>query len=116
MDAKGATGFYLFCALVGGLRIKSRAFKSIPFKITTSIRVYNRYRRFIGSRHSNRRSFNHVYSMLQVVYFTALFPYVLLIVLLIRGLTLPGAFDGIRYYISPNLSRIGDSEVTFVHN
>ncbi|RWS17241.1 sodium- and chloride-dependent GABA transporter 1-like protein [Dinothrombium tinctorium] len=47
----------------------------------------------------------------KVVYFTALFPYVLLIVLLIRGVTLPGAGDGIMYYLSPKLSRLTDSGV-----
>lgn len=49
--------------------------------------------------------------MLQVVYFTALFPYVLLTVLLVRGITLPGAGEGIKFYISPNLSRLQDSGV-----
>ena len=48
----------------------------------------------------------------KVVYFTALFPYCLLIILLIRGLTLPGAGDGIAYYLSPNLSRLKDSNVS----
>lgn len=48
----------------------------------------------------------------KVVYFTALFPYCLLIILLIRGLTLPGAADGIAYYLSPNLSRLTDSGVS----
>lgn len=48
---------------------------------------------------------------LQVVYFTALFPYFLLTVLLIRGVTLPGAADGISFYLTPNLSRLGDPEV-----
>ncbi|XP_011688581.1 PREDICTED: sodium- and chloride-dependent GABA transporter 1 isoform X2 [Wasmannia auropunctata] len=47
----------------------------------------------------------------KVVYFTALFPYALLAVLLIRGLTLPGASEGLKYYATPNLSKLGDPEV-----
>ena len=37
----------------------------------------------------------------RVVYFTSLFPYVVLIILSIRGFTLPGAIDGIKEYVSP---------------
>ncbi|XP_024947468.1 sodium- and chloride-dependent GABA transporter 1 isoform X2 [Cephus cinctus] len=47
----------------------------------------------------------------KVVYFTSLFPYALLAVLLVRGLTLPGAMEGLRYYATPNLSKLGDPEV-----
>nr|AME21430.1 GABA transporter 1 [Tetranychus cinnabarinus] len=47
----------------------------------------------------------------KVVYFTALFPYVLLIILLIRGVTLPGAGDGILYYLRPKIDRITESDV-----
>jgi SNF family Na+-dependent transporter len=46
-----------------------------------------------------------------VVYFTALFPYVVLLILGIRGWLLPGADIGIRYYISPDISRLADVNV-----
>ncbi|KAK7938253.1 hypothetical protein WMY93_001579 [Mugilogobius chulae] len=47
----------------------------------------------------------------KVVYVTAVFPYVMLAVLLVRGLTLPGAWDGIVFYLYPEPSRLADLEV-----
>uniref|UniRef100_A0A667YNE8 Transporter n=1 Tax=Myripristis murdjan TaxID=586833 RepID=A0A667YNE8_9TELE len=47
----------------------------------------------------------------KVVYFTATFPYVMIVALLIRGLTLPGAADGIQFYLLPNPSRLADPQV-----
>ena len=47
----------------------------------------------------------------QVVYVTALLPFVLLTVFFIRGLTLPGAYDGVLYYVNPNFERLLDSQV-----
>ncbi|KAF7640924.1 hypothetical protein LDENG_00005080, partial [Lucifuga dentata] len=46
----------------------------------------------------------------QVVYFTATFPFVMLIVLLIRGVTLPGASAGIKFYLYPDVARLKDPE------
>lgn len=48
---------------------------------------------------------------LQVVYLTATFPYVMLLVLLVRGVTLPGASQGIIYYLKPNHTRLADPQV-----
>ncbi|KAL7401459.1 hypothetical protein ABVT39_028367 [Epinephelus coioides] len=47
----------------------------------------------------------------KVVYFTAIFPYVMLVVLLIRGLTLPGALQGVVFYLLPEPSRLADPQV-----
>ncbi|KAI1713828.1 sodium:neurotransmitter symporter family domain-containing protein [Ditylenchus destructor] len=45
------------------------------------------------------------------VYFCALFPYCLLFVLLIRGLTLPGAWTGISFYLTPNITKLAEPTV-----
>ena len=44
----------------------------------------------------------------KVVYFTATFPYLVLIALLVRGVTLPGATEGLYYLFVPEWSRLLD--------
>lgn len=46
-----------------------------------------------------------------MVYFTALFPYVVLILMLLHGVTLPGALDGIVYYLKPDWSKLAVAQV-----
>ncbi|XP_050074035.1 sodium-dependent dopamine transporter isoform X2 [Anopheles maculipalpis] len=47
----------------------------------------------------------------KVVWFTALFPYAVLLILLVRGITLPGSAEGILYYLRPNFDVIYNAEV-----
>eukprot|EP00071_Canis_lupus_P038587 XP_022272144.1 sodium-dependent nutrient amino acid transporter 1-like [Canis lupus familiaris] len=54
-----------------------------------------------------RRVLEHLEAVGQIVYFTATFPYVVLVVLLVRGVLLPGALDGIIYHLKPDWSKLG---------
>lgn len=47
----------------------------------------------------------------KVVWFTALFPYVVLAILMVRGATLEGAGKGVEYYLTPNFTRLASSSV-----
>ncbi|XP_042899384.1 sodium-dependent serotonin transporter [Parasteatoda tepidariorum] len=47
----------------------------------------------------------------KVVWFTATMPYVVLFILLCRGVTLEGSMDGIKYYLYPKWEKLLESEV-----
>ena len=47
----------------------------------------------------------------KVVLWTVPLPVLLLLIMLVRGITLPGAADGIRYYLTPNWAVLSDPAV-----
>lgn len=47
----------------------------------------------------------------KVVYFTVFIPWLLLLVFVIRGVTLPGSIDGIKYYLEPHFTKLLDPGV-----
>ena len=50
----------------------------------------------------------------KVVYVTATLPYILLTVLLIRGCTLPGSWDGIKFYLVPDFKKLLNFNVSIL--
>ena len=53
---------------------------------------------------------------LQVVWVTATLPYIVITILLIRGATLPGSAQGIKYYLTPDFTRLKTPEVSLLDN
>ncbi len=47
----------------------------------------------------------------KVVMITVPLPLILLAVLLVRGLTLPGAAEGLRYYLTPDFAKLADPKI-----
>lgn len=52
--------------------------------------------------------------ILQAVWITATMPYIVLITLLCRGLELEGAWDGIKFFITPSFEKLGDHQVSII--
>lgn len=50
----------------------------------------------------------------KVSYFLAMFPYVVLITLLIRAATLKGTWDGIKYFITPDFGMLLNPKVSIL--
>lgn len=47
----------------------------------------------------------------KVVYVTVILPWILLIIFVIRGVTLPGAVEGLNYYLTPDFAKLADYKV-----
>ena len=56
---------------------------------------------------------NGIKSTGKIVYFTSLFPYVVIFILIGRGCSLPGATDGLLFYLRPDFSKMADRQVWF---
>lgn len=49
----------------------------------------------------------------KVAQWAVIIPWTLLLVILVRGLTLPGAVDGLNYYLTPDFASLGNLDVWF---
>lgn len=58
------------------------------------------------------RDTDNVRVLLQVVYFAATFPYVILLTLMVTGLLQKGAMQGVFYFITPDFKKLLTVEVT----
>ena len=55
--------------------------------------------------------FSCLFFFFKVVYFTVLGPFILLAVFLVRGALLPGAREGIIFYVTPDVEKLKEPRV-----
>jgi NSS family neurotransmitter:Na+ symporter len=47
----------------------------------------------------------------KIVYFTVIIPWLIIVVMVVRGLTLPGAIEGLKFYLTPDFSALLNPKV-----
>ena len=55
--------------------------------------------------------FKGIETLGKIVYFTVIIPWLIIVLMVVRGLTLPGAVEGIRFYLTPDFSALRDPKV-----
>lgn len=55
--------------------------------------------------------FKGLKALSKIVFYTVITPWVILVIMVIRGLTLPGAIEGLKFYLTPNFSMLLDGKV-----
>lgn len=107
------------CLLLSWIIVVCCLIKGVKSSGKVSMQIMNSFQRPLGLQiwcswicliqlFSSRIS---ILLFLQVVYFTATFPYVILLILLVRGATLDGAIDGVIYFIVPKWEKLADLKV-----
>jgi NSS family neurotransmitter:Na+ symporter len=55
--------------------------------------------------------FKGLKALSKIVFYTVITPWVILVIMVVRGLTLPGAIEGLKFYLTPNFSVLLDPQV-----
>jgi NSS family neurotransmitter:Na+ symporter len=55
--------------------------------------------------------FKGLKALSKIVFYTVITPWIILVIMVIRGLTLPGALEGLKYYLTPNFSALLNPQV-----
>jgi len=55
--------------------------------------------------------FKGLKALSKIVFYTVITPWVILVIMVIRGLTLPGAIEGLKFYLTPNFSVLLNARV-----
>jgi NSS family neurotransmitter:Na+ symporter len=50
--------------------------------------------------------FKGLKALSKIVFYTVIIPWVILVIMVIRGLTLPGALEGLKFYLTPNFAAL----------
>lgn len=86
----------------------------LPLSVTSVTILFHKcFLSMDGESAMTAELFGFASSLHQVVWVTATFPYLVLLVLLIRGATLPGAWRGVVFYLKPDWEKLLSTTVSW---